>query len=246
MIRATLRTIAGRKGSFFGGTAFMVGLVLIMVAVLTVLHILRPGRNPSIGGDNLLAGTLGVTATAGVVVAILVGSLAGSYDVAQGTMRFLVATGTRRTVLYATRTVATVLAALLAIAPALTLGVVGTVVLPHQADDGVNVGAVVEVVWAVVLYAVAYALIAMAIGTLLHANGPAIAISLFFAVGLTPLMLLVSKLSERVGELMLPNVLGRLTGTDSGAPLVTSALALVAWVGAFWLAGLVRVLRDEL
>ena len=48
-------------------------------------------------------------------MAVLVGALAGSYDTAQGTMRYLVMTGVPRRRLYATRVLGTAISTLSAV-----------------------------------------------------------------------------------------------------------------------------------
>ena len=101
VIRATLRTITGRRGSFRVGGLVVLASVVVVIGVLVVVHELRPGRNPSIGGQPMLDGVGGAVWALGTVVAILLGALAGSYDVAQGTMRYLVLTGVGRLRLYA-------------------------------------------------------------------------------------------------------------------------------------------------
>jgi hypothetical protein len=85
----------------------------------------------------------------------------------------------------------------------------------------------------------------MGIGTVMRSNGPAIAISLVFFLGFTPLLLLVDRASPTLGDLMLPDVLDRLTGADTGQSIPVSAVGLAVWVGIFWLAGRLRVQRDE-
>lgn len=245
MIRASLRTITGRKGSFRGGAAVTLAGVVIVLIVLIVVHVLRPGRNPSIGGQNMLDATASVGFLLGVVVAILIGSLAGSYDVAQGTMRYLVMTGARRGQIYAARTVALVVAVLLALAPALAFGCIAAVLLPHTAVDRVEAGEVADVVWTTVLFAAVFALISMGIGSLMRSNGPAIAISLVFLFGFTPLLLLIDNLSPTLGDLMLLDALDRLTGAKAGAAIPVAAAASAVWVGIFWGAGRLRVQRDE-
>jgi len=245
VIGATLRTITGRKGTFVGGTAVLFGATVLVLVFVIVLHVLRPGRNPSVGGQNMLDGTAGAVVLLGVVVAVLIGSLAGSYDAAQGTMRYLVMTGSRRGRIYAARTVALLLAVLLALAPALLLGCVTAVLLPHRALDAVEAGEVADVVWTSVLFATVFALISMGIGTVMRSNGPAIAISLVFFLGFTPLLLLVDRASPTLGDLMLPDVLDRLTGADTGQSIPVSAVGLGVWVGVFWAAGRLRVQRDE-
>lgn len=246
MIAATFRTIRGRKGSFIGGTSVVLSGVLIVMAVLVVVHQLRPGRNPSIGGQAMLDGVGGATWLLGVIVAILIGSLAGSYDVAQGTMRYLVITGARRSQVYAARTVALVLAVLLMLAVPVALGGLAAVVLPHAQADAVGVGEVADYAWTTVVWAVVFALISMGIGAVTRSNGPAIAISLVFSVGFTPLLLLLYSVSNTLGDLTLISALDRVTGGgDSDLSIPISAVAVVGWVAVFWSAGALRVWRDE-
>jgi hypothetical protein len=243
--RALLRTIVGRRGSFLGTAGVTLAAVVVVAVVLVIVHMLRPGRNPSIGGQPMLDGVSGAVWLLGGVGAIVIGALAGSYDVAQGTMRYLVLTGVRRVGMYAARTVALVAAVLLALAPALLVGVVLVVVLPSEPEAHVNPSEVGDVVWTCLLWPTVFAVIAMGIGSLLRSNGAAVAISLFFAFAAAPLLGLVSAASETIGDLMLLPALDRITGADEGAPLAAAAAAVVAWVGAFWFAGAVRITRDE-
>jgi hypothetical protein len=246
MIVATLRTITGRKGSFLGGTAVVLASVIIVIVVLLVVHELRPGRNPSIGGQPMLDGARGAVWLLGVVVAILIGSLAGSYDAAQGTMRYLVITGARRSQIYAARTVALVLAVLLMLAGPIALGGLAAVALPHSSADAVTAGEIADYVWTNVIFVVVFALISMGIGSVMRSNGPAIAISLVFSIGFTPLLLLLYSVSKTLGDLTLISSLDGVTGGDDHAVSTpASALAVVAWVALFWAAGGLRVQHDE-
>ncbi len=245
MIRALLRTIVGRKGSFLGATGVTLAAVLVVAIVLVVVHALRPGRNPSIGGQPMLDGVSGAVWLLGGVGAIVIGALAGSYDVAQGTMRYLVLTGVHRIGMYAARTVSLVAAVLLALAPALLAGIALVYALPSAAADDVKASEVADVVWTCVLWPVVFALIAMGIGSLLRSNGAAVAISLFFAFAATPLLGLVSAASKTLGDLMLLPALDRVTGADEGASIPAAAAAVMAWVALFWSAGAVRISRDE-
>jgi hypothetical protein len=221
VIRATLRTITGRRGSFRVGALVVLASVVVVIGVLVVVHELRPGRNPSIGGQPMLDGVGGAVWALGTVVAILLGALAGSYDVAQGTIRYLVLTGVGRFRLYAARTVAVVVAVLLLLVPALALGL------------------------AAVVFPLVFALIAMGIGTVLRSNGPAIAISLLFLFAGAPLLALIEAANETAGDLMLIQALDRITGGETSIPVAAAALAVVGWIGLFWAAGLARLLRDE-
>ncbi|HEY7178743.1 MAG TPA: hypothetical protein VH305_06170 [Gaiella sp.] len=245
MTRALLRTIVGRKGSFLGTAGVVLAAVIVVGAVLVIVHSLRPGRNPSIGGQPMLDGVSGAVWLLGGVGAIVIGALAGSYDVAQGTMRYLVLTGVRRIGLYVARTVALVAAVLLALLPALALGLALVFLLPHEREADVKASEVGDVVWTCLLWPIVFAVIAMGIGSLLRSNGAAVAISLFFAFAAAPLLGLVSAASETLGDLMLLPALDRVTGGDDGAPLAAAAAAVVVWVAVFWSAGALRVTRDE-
>lgn len=245
MTRALLRTIVGRKGSFLGTTGVTFAAVLIVAVALVIVHTLRPGRNPSIGGQPMLDGVSGAVWLLGGVGAIVIGALAGSYDVAQGTMRYLVLTGVRRVAMYAARTVALMVAVLLALAPALAVGIAFVYILPSEAEANVKPSELGDVVWTCLLWPTVFAVIAMGIGSLLRSNGAAVAISLFFAFAAAPLLGLVSAASDTLRDLMLLPALDRVTGADEGAPLAAAALAVVAWVGVFWSAGAVRITRDE-
>ena len=245
MTRALLRTIVGRKGSFLGTAGVALGAVVVVAVVLAVVHTLRPGRNPSMGGQPMLDGLSGAVWLLGGVGAIVIGALAGSYDVAQGTMRYLVLTGVRRMALYAARTVALVAAVLLALGPALGVGLVLVFVLPSKDEVHVNASEVGDVVWTCLLWPTVFALIAMGIGSLLRSNGAAVAISLFFAFAAAPLLGLVHAASPTLGDLMLLPALDRITGANEGAPLAAAAVAVVVWVAVFWAAGAVRIARDE-
>ena len=245
MIRATLRTITARRGSFRGGALVVLVAVLLVIGVLVVVHELRPGRNPSVGGQPMLDGVGGAVWALGTVVAILIGALAGSYDVAQGTMRYLVLTGVGRLRIYLARTVAVVGAVLLALVPALALGLIAVFVLPSTDADKVTAGEVLDVVWTSVLFPLVFALIAMGIGTLLRSNGPAIAVSLLFVFAGAPLLALIEAANETIGDLMLLQALDRLTGGETSLPIAVAGLAAVAWVTLFWALGGARLARDE-
>ncbi len=245
MIRAAFRTMVGRRGSFWGGSGTVLGLTLIAVVVVWIVHIHNGGKHPSIGGQGMLDATSSVIVIVGVVVSILIGALAGSYDVAQGTMRYLLMTGASRFGIYGARIVATVLTVWLALAPATLLAVLATLVLPHTPEDGVSASAVGSIVWAVVLGSAVFGLISMAVGSLLRSNGAAIAVALVINVALTPLLALVGAWNQTVADLTLPLAYVRVTGGDTSVSIVVAAVALVLWMAAFLAVGFTRVYRDE-
>ena len=245
MIRAALRTMVGRRGSFWGGSGTVLVVTLIVVVVVWIVHIHDRAGHPSIGGQTMLDATSSVLVIIGVVVSILIGALAGSYDVAQGTMRYLMMTGASRVGIYGTRIVATVLTVWLALAPAVVLAVLATLLLPHTAGDGVSGSAVAAFLWAVVLGSAVFALISMAVGSLLRSNGAAIAVALVINVALTPLLALLGAWNQTVADLTLPLAFIRLTGGDTSASIPVAAVALALWMMAFLTVGFTRVYRDE-
>lgn len=245
MIAASLRAITGRRGSFRGGGIVILLGVLLVVAVLLVVNELRPGRNPSIGGQPMLDGVGGIVWALGIVVATLVGSLTGSYDAAQGTMRYLVLTGVGRVKLYVGRTIALVAAIALLLVPALAIGSLAVFALPSDPGDGVTGSEFADVVWTSVLWPLVFGLIATGIGSLLRSNGPAIAISLLFAFAASPILTLVGAWKETLGDLMLLPALDRITGGESSVAIPVAAAAVIAWVGLPWALGLARHVRDE-
>jgi len=160
-------------------------------------------------------------------------------------MRYLVLTGVGRLRIYLARTVAVVGAVLLALVPALALGLIAVFVLPSTDADKVTAGEVLDVVWTSVLFPLVFALIAMGIGTLLRSNGPAIAVSLLFVFAGAPLLALIEAANETIGDLMLLQALDRLTGGETSLPIAVAGLATVAWVTLFWALGGARLARDE-
>ena len=245
MIRAALRAMVGRRGSFWGGSGTVLVGTVIVVVIVWIVHVHNRAGHPSIGGQTMLDATSSVLVIIGVVVSILIGALAGSYDVAQGTMRYLMMTGASRFGIYGTRIVATVLTVWLALAPAVVLAVLATLLLPHTAGDGVSGSAVAAFLWAVVLGSAVFALISMAVGSLLRSNGAAIAVALVINVALTPLLALLGAWNQTVADLTLPLAFIRLTGGDTSLSIPVAAVALALWMMAFLTIGFTRVYRDE-
>jgi ABC-type transport system involved in multi-copper enzyme maturation permease subunit len=245
MILATLRTILGRRGSFIGSLGTALGAVILTIVIVYIVHQRNPTEYASAGGAPLLDAVTAVLVLVGVVVAIVLGALAGSYDVSQGTMRYLLLAGPSRWSIYLSRTVAVLIASWLVLLPALVVGLAACVVLPTAAQDEMTAASVGSSVWNVLLLAGTYALISMGIGSLLRANGAAIAIALVINIGVTPAIGLLSAWSETLGDLALPHVLSELGGTDTGLPIAAAVVAFVVWLALFLGAGWWRVSRDE-
>ena len=145
--------------------------------------IVRLTQSGDAGGTELLDAMDPISIVA-TLMAVLVGALAGSYDTAQGTMRYLVMTGVPRRRLYAharARHGDRDRALLRAgdrprdrrrLRPAAT-----------ARPTIRRFSAVVGAVWAYLVNPLVFGLVSMAVGSLLHSNGAAIGVSLGFSLG---------------------------------------------------------------
>lgn len=240
MLAAEIRRIVGRRGSFWSALLIGVGAVVIMIIV-------RLSQRGDAGGTEFLD-AMGPISLVATLMAVLVGALAGSYDTAQGTMRYLVMTGVPRRRLYATRVLGTALATILCCLPAIVIGIVAAYVCRHQAAADPDLRSLAGAVWAYLVDPVVYALVSVGVGSLLRSNGAAIGVSLGFAFGGGLLTGVVDNyISATVAGYLLPAAAPIVASLDHHAeisvPLAFCAVA--AWLVAFAGAGLWRTLVDE-
>ena len=246
MIAATAQTIVGRRGTFLSTVALAFLAVSAVAVIRAIVNARDPETHPSIGGAIFVEGAGGLIFFIGILGGVLMGALAGSYDVAQGTMRYLVMTGVSRIRLYVSRGVALVLCVYLALVPAIALMLVLALVLPQPDGAGIDVHDLLAGLWAIALFSGVYALVSMGIGSLLRSNGAAITISLLINFALTPVIFLVASWSERVAGFALPVALGTLTGDDdTEISIGLAAVVVAAWLALFLGAGWARIARDE-
>jgi ABC-2 family transporter protein len=240
MLAAEIRRIVGRRGSYWSA-------LLIGFAAMVLLVIVRIYQKGDAGGTELLDAMAPISLVA-TVMAVLVGALAGSYDTAQGTMRYLVMTGVPRRRLYVTRVLGTMIATAICCAPAIVLGVVASYVCRHASFNDPTVGSVAGGVWAYLANPLVYGLVSVAVGTLLHSNGAAIGVSLGFALGGVVLTgIVASQISKTAASYLLPAATGIVAQLDrhDHISLAAAIAAVIVWLLAFLGAGLWRVLRDE-
>jgi ABC-2 family transporter protein len=178
VILATARTIVGRKGTFFSTVGLAILGVIAVAVIRTIVNARDPEIHPSIGGAIFVDQAGGLIFFVGVLGAVLMGALAGSYDVAQGTMRYLVMTGVSRLRIYAARGIALVASVFVALVPGILLMLVLAVALPQVDGQGVDGHDLLVALWSIALFAGVYALVSMGIGSLLRSNGAAITIAL--------------------------------------------------------------------
>ncbi|MDX6629749.1 MAG: hypothetical protein QOH00_1995 [Gaiellales bacterium] len=240
MLTAEFRRIVGRRGSYW--SAILIGLATVVIVI-----IVRLSQSGDAGGTELLdaAGPMSLPAT---LMAVLVGALAGSYDTAQGTMRYLVMTGVPRWRLYATRVLGTAIATVACCVPAVVLTIVGAYAFRHSSFNDPTASADLGAVWAYVANPLVFGLVSVGVGSLLHSNGAAIGVSLGFSLGGAILTGLIGNyLSETVADYLLPaatDIAGQLD-RNQHISLAAAFAAIAAWLIAFLGAGLWRVLRDE-
>ncbi len=240
MLASEVRRITGRRGSFW--SAVFVGL-----AAVVIMLIVRLTQSGDAGGTELLdaADPISIVAT---LMAVLVGALAGSYDTANGTMRYLVMTGVPRRRLYLNRALGTLVSTAICCAPAIIVLIVSAYVFRHSSFNDPTLSSLVGTIWAYLANPLVYGLVSMAVGSLLNSNGAAIGVSLGFALGGGILTGVVhAYVSETLAGYLLPAATEIAAQLDGSAEIsVVAAFAAIAvWLVAFLGAGLLRVLRDE-
>lgn len=233
-IRFELQRITRRRGSFLGCMGFAATIALVALVA---------------GGDqteDLWNSVLGI----GLVMAgTIIGALAGSYDQGQGTMRYLVLTGTPRWRIVAVRVPALLLALLAVALPAALLAFIGLSTGGH-ADASVTA----RVIGGSVLLMLAWSLVSLTIGVMLRSNGAGIAAALvLFLAGFLVTEFVRDHISRVVGDHLLPNVANVVGSVGHQTPgndpftigLGAASVTLVLWLVALLGLAIVRVNRDE-
>jgi ABC-type transport system involved in multi-copper enzyme maturation permease subunit len=236
LLRAELRRVVGRRGSFFGSIAFALVIVGITIAAADPFD-----------GDEALGFVADAGRYAGLLGVVVMGALAGSYDTANGTMRYLVLTGVPRWQLVAVR----LLGIMVAVLPLAILILVIGVVWGSATDGGITGNALPDNAWAVLATLWTWGLVSTSVGMLMRSNGPAIAVSIVLFFGGTLITGLVAGfISETLANYLLPSVFEQVASLEDGNDDFKIALAgafavLAAWLIALCGAALLRVQRDE-
>lgn len=237
LLGAELRRIVGRRGSFYGSIAF--AALIVIIAVLAA----NPNEDDSAIEIASVAGRY-----SGLLGVVVMGALAGSYDTANGTMRYLVLTGVPRWKLAVVR----LLGIMLAVLPlTLMILIVGVVWGSSQGDlEGKEI---LESLWAILATLWTWGLVAASVGMLMRSNGPAIAVSIVLFFGGTLITGLVYEfISEELSNYLLPSVfeqVASLEGKDGDGDfaiaLGAAFVGLFVWLGALTALAIGRTNRDE-
>ena len=132
LVRAEVLKLVRRRGLMAWSLILTVGSVLVAEIVLLVIHAVNGAHHgPAGGADNFKHVVLLLTGI-GTVAAIIIGSTAGTQDVANGVFRDLVVTGRKRSTLFNVRAPG----ALLVFLPMLALGFAITVAVTYVFAGG--------------------------------------------------------------------------------------------------------------
>ncbi len=169
LLPSEIRRQVGRRGSFFGAVAWL-ALFGIGVLIWAILSDSASGKEALDSGQGLLGFAV-------VLAAIVLGALAGAYDVDQSIMRYLVMTGRPRWQLVFVRVPGLMAAVVLCTLPALLLIVLATLIAGPETTSGEQWFELFYVTW---MTGFCYGIFSLAIGMLLKSNGVAIATAVLF------------------------------------------------------------------
>ena len=237
LIKMEIRRQLGRRGSAIGST-----IVILLAGVSIIVLSLASGQ--ATGPKIFEAGT-GLLAMLVTICSILLGALAGSYDVDQGTMRYLVLTGVSRTQLVLLRVPALIASIVVVSLPGILMVLIAGLIAPAPAA---NASDLLDLFYAVWMSGILYGLLSLAIGMFLRSNGVAIAIALVVSlVGALIAALIADKVSETVGGLFFSEVTANVVSREAGTviSLPVAVLATVVWLVLLLGAAVLRVQRAE-
>jgi ABC-type transport system involved in multi-copper enzyme maturation permease subunit len=254
LLPAEIRRQTGRRGSFYGSTGFITlfGIIIFVWALTT-------GSAPS--ASTILNNGAGLIGAGTVICAVIIGAIAGAYDVDQGTMRYLVLTGRPRWQLVGVRYLGLFITVVLITIPGMVIVLLSGLIFgdsstPTTAGDPVGFSAVWQMFYMTWLGGSLYGLLALSIGTFLKSNGVAIAVAIVLNfAGVLAAALIWEYVWHTGGDIFYPVLVGaavtreaQTAGPDGSAAalsLTTSFIALAGWIVVLVGAAIWRVQRSE-
>lgn len=241
LIPAEIRRQVGRRGSFWGATAWL-SIFGIGMLLWTVFSSSDSGFEAVDSGRGLLGFAI-------ALAAIVVGATAGAYDVDKGVMRYLVMTGRPRWQLVLVRIPGLVVTIVLITLPALLLVLLASLIAPAPHASGSDYFDLFYGVW---MTGILYGALSLAIGTFMKSNGIAIAVAvvLNFA-GILIAGLIHEYVSKELGNAFFPIVAGVVIehkmdeSIDGSFGVAASAGLVLLWLSVLFGAALARVQRAE-
>ena len=237
LVKAEIRRILGRRGSAWGSA---VVILLASIGVFVTSLVSDQATGPKI--IDLGTGIEGILV---IICSILLGALAGCYDVDQGTMRYLVLTGVSRTRLVLVRIPGLIFAIIAVSLPGMLLVSFAGLIAPSPAPSGSNLFDLYYAVW---MSGIIYGLLGLTVGMFLRSNGVAIAIALVVSlVGAIIASAIAEKISDTVGGLFFSQVTTSVVERQGGdiVSLPVAALATIMWLVLLLGAAAIRVNRAE-
>lgn len=241
LLPAEIRRQTGRRGSFWGATLWC-GLFGLGVLLWVLLSSDDSGEKAVSNGTDLLIFALGLAS-------IVIGATAGSYDVDQGIMRYLVMTGRPRWQLVLVRIPGLIATIVLVSLPALLMVLLASLIASSPVASGATY---LDLFYSVWMTGILYGLLSLAIGMFLKSSGVAIAVAVVvnFA-GVLIASIIVEYVSRDVGNAFFSAVSGTVimrdpgSGPDASYGVGVSAVLVVLWLGLLFGAALARVQRTE-
>ncbi len=240
IILQEMRKVAGRRGSFWSA----IGVTLALIATIVVASIIvRQVQDDTTGGKEALDLYTGLIFVP-LVLFVLVASLGGAWDFANGTFRYLVVTGRPPWQLVATTMAGVILTSLTVTAPYVLAGIIQALVFPRDGTEAASGGDLAAFVWWCFALVTFWSFVALSVGVTLRSSGAGIAVALVLFFGGFPIAALVALLSETVAEL-LPNIAILRVGGEGDQSLTLALVATISWLIAFGATAIVRAERSE-
>ncbi|HWH12372.1 MAG TPA: hypothetical protein VG165_14685 [Solirubrobacteraceae bacterium] len=247
LIRADALKLGRRYGMLAISMFLTVGIAAIVYSVTAIRHLTNATRYGAAGGLHNYQNSIAFLAVMTFIVAVIVGSTAGSQDIETGVFRDLAATGRSRIALFGSRITGSlvILLPIVALTAVLTAGMsialAGSLAAPTAA-------AIISGTLALVASATLGCAVAVGLAALIGSRGPVIAMLLGFELAISPLLSSIGFLGA-VRQIIPSNALDRIAnGPHLSVPMAlgTSIIVLLAWAGAAFAAGAWRTKTHEI
>ncbi len=247
LFRVEVEKVVGRRIVWITSAVIALAMVAASYGILAIADATADsGDAVAIGGGDGFGAAVAALYFTVVVIAAVIGARAGAYDQEKGLFRYWAMTGVPRLSLFSVRAPAAATVVFVTAIPAIVLAIVLALALPTNGGPDLSWGDVGQDVWWLLLAAVFWTALSVAIGSLLGGSGGAIAISLVVALLGDQLVALLGLINESLGAIALSNALSVLRGTDSAeGPVWIAIVVALAWALIPLAAAAARVRRAE-
>lgn len=249
MIRAEVawqevRKAVARRGSFWSAVSLTAAASLAALLIRYILWLAKDDVDTASGIAAL--DNQRIVVQLAVVLMIMVAAQVGSWDVANGTFRYLALTGEPRLALYLARVPAIVVLALMVLLPYWAIAMLAAFALPLDNGDAASAKDVLDFLWNGFISVTVWGLVAMGVGALLRSNGAAIAFGISLYLGGFVIAGLIALWSQDAAIVLLNIAVLRVAGRGADDFALAAAIpVVVAWTVVITLSGGVRTVRGE-